>query len=290
MLVSLAALVCLILVDRAAGGAASSQPAEVATSAQAPEKAAHPLKASMVSECGSVVPGGTVWLGVVVEMEPGWHTYWPGENDTGAPIRLKWTVPEGWKVGEVQWPAPERHVGDGDLLDYVLEGRQVLMVPLTAPAAGKAGDLADVQLDIGWLVCKTTCIPGGAVLHASVSVAGSPGAPDTARQAVFAGARARLPRPLPEHGPVSVEWKGDRVVFDAPGATSLAFSVGLGSVLVPEPIKSGRAEGERLKLPLDLSDTERRALRGVLEVQPSGGKAPMFFAVDIPKPAPSPAR
>ncbi len=244
----------------------------------------------MVAESRTATPGGTVWLAVALEMEPDWHTYWPGENDTGAPIRLKWTVSEGWTVGDVQWPAPDRHVGGGDLLDYVLEGQRVLLVPVKAPAGAKAGDVGTVQLDIGWLVCKSTCIPGGATLQTTVFVEPASSESTPADAALFAAARARVPQPIPTQGPVTVKWEGDLATLSARGAKSLMFSVGLGSVLVVDPIKNGRADGDTLKLPLDLSDTERSALRGVLEVQQSGGKPPMFFAVDISKPAPLPGR
>ena len=34
-----------------------------------------------------------------------WHTYWinPG---TGYPTSLRWTLPEGFSAGEIQWPTP----------------------------------------------------------------------------------------------------------------------------------------------------------------------------------------
>ena len=39
-------------------------------------------------------------------MVPGWHTYWKFPGDAGIPTELKWKLPPGWKVGEIQWPIP----------------------------------------------------------------------------------------------------------------------------------------------------------------------------------------
>ncbi|MFN0010273.1 MAG: protein-disulfide reductase DsbD domain-containing protein [Phycisphaerales bacterium] len=248
------------------------------------EKQPHPLRASLVAESATVQPGGTVWLAVVLEMEPGWHTYWPGENDTGAPIKLHWTLPAGWSVGDVLWPAPDRYVGDGDLLDYVLEGQRGLLVPLKAPAGAKDGEKATLSLDIRWLVCKSACIPGSAQL--SVVLATGPAEPvQTQNSTVFAAARSRVPQPLAAATDrVKAAWSGDSVIFSATDAASLAFSVGAGSALVPQAFKHGAATGGTLNLPVDTTDPERKALRGVLEVRPAKGHAPIFYSVDMAKP------
>ena len=39
-------------------------------------------------------------------MAPGWHTYWKYSGDAGFPLEMKWNLPPGWKVGEIQWPIP----------------------------------------------------------------------------------------------------------------------------------------------------------------------------------------
>ena len=48
-------------------------------------------------------------------MQPGWHVYWNGRNDTGTPVRITLTVPEGFAAGDVLWPAPVRHVAAGEI-------------------------------------------------------------------------------------------------------------------------------------------------------------------------------
>ncbi len=258
-----------------------------ATGAPVSQPAPHPITARLVGETATVAPGGTVWLAVVLDIEPEWHTYWPGENDTGAPIRMKWTVPSGWTVGEVLWPAPRRYIAEGDLLDHVLEGRSVLLVPLTAPAHPGTDDAAGVQLDIGWLVCKSACIPGGATLQTTLRVkAGGPEpAESSARDAaLFAEARGRLPEPSAGVSGLSTTWIAQGLQVRVEGASALAFSVGLGSMRIADPIRHGQSEGNTLTLPVDFADAERGFLRGVLEVRRGRGVGPMYVALNVPRP------
>ena len=52
---------------------------------------------------------GTAWhTGVLIELAPGWKTYWRMPGDSGIPTTLAWTLPEGLKASEIEWPAPER--------------------------------------------------------------------------------------------------------------------------------------------------------------------------------------
>ena len=85
--------------------------------------------------------------------EPHWHTYWlnPG---TGLPTSLAWTLPAGWKAGEIQWPAPMVLKDDqGNVTGSGYDGDLLLPVTITAagwPGAGRSNSrprrsLADVQ-------------------------------------------------------------------------------------------------------------------------------------------------
>ena len=51
-------------------------------------------------------------------MAPGWHTYWKFPGDAGIPTELKWKLPPGWKVGEIQWPIPLKLIEPGDIQVY----------------------------------------------------------------------------------------------------------------------------------------------------------------------------
>lgn len=101
-------------------------------------------------------PGRTVWLGLLIEHQPHWHTYWRNPGDSGLPTRLEWTLPAGLAAGDIDWPAPKR-LPIGPLLNYGYEGTLLLPVPLKIDAGFAAP--AEIKLRADWLVCKIECIP-----------------------------------------------------------------------------------------------------------------------------------
>ena len=106
-----------------------------------------------------VLPGQPLWLGLVLEHQPHWHTYWKNPGDSGLPTTLAWTLPAGFKAGEIDWPTPSR-LPIGPLMNHGYEGRLLLPVKVEVPA-GYAGDTLSVKLRADWLVCKDVCIPEG---------------------------------------------------------------------------------------------------------------------------------
>jgi DsbC/DsbD-like thiol-disulfide interchange protein/cytochrome c biogenesis protein CcdA len=135
-----------------------------------------------------IVPGKPLQLGLKIEHQPHWHTYWKNPGDSGLPTRLEWTLPAGVAAGEIEWPAPRR-LPIGPLMNYGYEGTLLLPVTVRVPA-GFAGQALDVRLRADWLVCKDVCIPEGGDFALSVPTQAA-----TALHAgLFADARAALPR------------------------------------------------------------------------------------------------
>ncbi len=118
-----------------------------------------------------VAPGQPLWLGLQLQHQPHWHTYWKNPGDSGLPTQLQWTLPAGVTAGDIAWPSPQK-ITIGSLANLGYEGTVLLPVPLSL---GKdfqpplSGDL-EVRLAASWLVCKETCIPqeGRFVLHVPV--------------------------------------------------------------------------------------------------------------------------
>ena len=74
-------------------------------------------------------PGETVWAGMHLRMNQGWHTYWQNGGDAGAGTKIDWTLPAGVTVGAVQWPLPEKKVdvaAGTSLTSYVYHNDVVL--------------------------------------------------------------------------------------------------------------------------------------------------------------------
>ncbi len=134
-----------------------------------------------------LAPGKPAWLGLKIEHQPHWHTYWKNPGDSGLPTTFAWTLPAGVTAGEIDWPTPKR-LPIGPLMNFGYEDTLLLPVPVTVPA-GLAGDTLTVRLRAEWLVCKDVCIPesGEFVLTLPVQAA------TAGHGALFAAARAARP-------------------------------------------------------------------------------------------------
>ncbi len=139
-----------------------------------------------------VAAGRPLWLGLRIEHAPEWHTYWHNPGDSGLPIELNWTLPDGVQAGAIQWPTP-RKFPLGDLANYGYDGTVLLPVPVTLPSAWQGASLP-VQLHATWLICRRECVPEEATLRLELSA----GAPIAQHAAEFEAAWAAAPRALPQ--------------------------------------------------------------------------------------------
>ena len=106
-----------------------------------------------------LVAGKPAWLGLSLQHQPGWHTYWKNAGDSGLPTQLDWTLPTGLTAGPTIWPLPHK-LSVADLTNYGFEGQVLLAAPLTlAPGFNPAGPSIEVSLKANWLVCRQECIP-----------------------------------------------------------------------------------------------------------------------------------
>ena len=92
------------------------------------------VKASLVAETDAVRPGQTLTVGIRLDMERGWHTYWRNPGDSGLPTRAKWELPGGFAAGEIRWPYPIRFT-TGPLVSFGYEHEVLLPVEIRVPAA-----------------------------------------------------------------------------------------------------------------------------------------------------------
>jgi thiol:disulfide interchange protein len=115
------------------------------------------VRASLLSEFSAFEAGNPVRLGVLLKAEPGWHTYWKDPGDAGLPTQLKWTLPEGFSAGEIDWPTPMTFK-EGDLTTYGYHGETLLPVTITPPAQLTSSSYT-FKATATWLACKEICIP-----------------------------------------------------------------------------------------------------------------------------------
>jgi thiol:disulfide interchange protein len=158
------------------------------------------VKASLVADATAIVPGKPFEVGVLLEMAPGWHTYWEYPGDAGLPTKISWTLPEGFVAGPIQWPLPHRVIEPGDIEVYAYKDRVLLLTAIVAPAE-IAEKTVTLRAKVDWLVCAEICIPGSADLELSLPAGGQSTA---ANAELFDEFRAILPAATPP--PFKLTW------------------------------------------------------------------------------------
>jgi thiol:disulfide interchange protein DsbD len=118
---------------------------------------ANHTQAKLVLSADAAKTGDTIWAGVDLKMEPGWHTYWKNPGAAGLPTKIEWQLPPGVTAGEIQWPLPEK-LPPIEVTTYGYEKEVVLLVPLTLASNLPAGPI-DLKANVSWLECKDACVP-----------------------------------------------------------------------------------------------------------------------------------
>src|SRR5262249_11404152 len=113
-------------------------------------------------------PGETVWAGIQLRLEPGYHIYWENSGDSGIPTRLAWESAPGITVGELRWPMPERFEEAG-LVTYGYSSSVVLLAPISVASNATAGPLT-LKAKVSWMECAKTCFPGSASVSATLTI------------------------------------------------------------------------------------------------------------------------
>ena len=144
-----------------------------------------------------VAAGQPLWLGLRIQHQPQWHTYWKNPGDSGLPTELHWQLPQGWQAGDVAWPLPHR-IPIGTLVNYGYEGDVLLPVPVTVPPGWALADGAsdvEVRLRATWLVCRQECIPEEGEFRLRLPLQGSL----AMHASAFEAATYAQPTELPAH-------------------------------------------------------------------------------------------
>ena len=179
----------LLLVAALAAGA---RPVSLATAGPA----APLVHVELLSEGQSIAPGQTFWVALRQQITPGWHTYWINPGDSGEPPRVEWTLPAGFRAGEIHWPHPER-ISVGPAMSYGYSNAVVLPIPMTAPAGLPPGGRVTLRGQASWVVCEKTCVPEEAPVELSLPVAAATPVPDPRGAPLIEAARRALPAPSP---------------------------------------------------------------------------------------------
>lgn len=209
--------------------------------------AAH-SRVTLVSERDALVPGETAMLGLLFEIEAGWHIYQASQNDTGLEPMVEWSASVDLGFGSIQWSAGHRFTQPGEILDHGYEGSVLLMVPVEVPSSLALGGDVSIAGSVEWLACDAErCVPGSAEVSVTLPVRGSSVAGE--HSGAFEAAREAMGRPLDESGGrVTIAWEGTTMVVRSADAARISFVPGEGSARVRGLFGSGASEGGSLRL------------------------------------------
>ena len=139
----------------------------------------HHTQVKLILSADTVKPGDTLWAGVDMKMEPGWHTYWKNSGAAGLPTKIDWQLPSGVTAGDIQWPLPEK-LPPAEVTTYGYNDEVMLLIPLTIASNAAIGSL-DLKAKVSWLECKEACLPGRQDIAAKLNIdSGRTASPDAA--------------------------------------------------------------------------------------------------------------
>ena len=172
------------------------------------------VQVQLLADTDHLAPGQPLLLGVRLQMDPEWHTYWEFSGDAGLPTRVEWHLPPGFEAGPLQWPAPHKYTESGDLTVYGYQDEVLLMAQVQPPPTLKADTCWTFGAAVSWLVCREVCIPGDTTLSLQLQS----GKAKPANPALFARYHAQVPGTLGSDAPVELNHhatrKGDEIQID----------------------------------------------------------------------------
>lgn len=172
-------------------------------------------EAELISGSASYQAGKPVAVGIKLKFDTGWHGYWINPGEAGMPLSAKWTLPEGWKAGELRNPVPKRFK-TGELSGFGYEGEAVYRVDLTPPAS--ATGEAEFKVKLSWLTCNdSACVPGDVEL--SLKLPAGDGAAGPAAEAI-AAAEKKMPVPAKDAS-LGLKESGNTLTLTLTGPESL---------------------------------------------------------------------
>ena len=181
----------------------------------APTGAGRHYTAILASKSASVKAGKPIQLALAITPEKGWHIYWSNPGGSGYAPALSWTLPNGFKPGELRHPVPQELLLGG-IHSNVHTGETILLEDIAVPASLRVGGTVPLSVDLDLLVCSdSSCVPDP--LRLTLSLPAGTGTTDPHNALLFDRAEHRLPQPF--GGSASFAIEGPDLVLYLPGTT-----------------------------------------------------------------------
>lgn len=183
------------------------------------------LTLRLVSDSAVVAPGSKVTVGLFIEHEPGYHTYWRSPGVVGMATSLNWDLPERAEASGIRWPGPMR-TKMAQVTAWGYEEDTCLMTEIQVPE-NFSEKAFRVGVEVAWMCCARSCYPGFERLEITFPV-GPTQVGDERWSDVVAAAGARVPLPCPTDweftviAPAAADDGIFEVVFELPASLEVS--------------------------------------------------------------------
>jgi DsbC/DsbD-like thiol-disulfide interchange protein len=282
-----------ILLGAVAGAACSPPPAQAPSAAAPtptePARSAWPepppgpesvVHAEFQTSARAVKPRGKFLLAVRFDIESGYRISWQNPGDVGKTTRVVFEVPDGFSVGPLQYPAPQRFELPGKLVSYGYEKQTAIFAEVTAPEGLPEGRTYRFDVKADWLACNAEC--ANEELSAWFELASSALAPEPALSAELAVYHEAVPTAFVDLPESALDWNGSTkhpaLTLEAAQVKWVDFFPGDGE---QPKLLAIKPKGEQLRLEF-ASASATHPMRGVAVAEIEGKTA--SYDVNVPWP------
>ena len=102
-------------------------------------------------------------LGIKMDMQENWHTYWKNPGDSGGPIKVKWSHDNNISISKIYWPTPTL-ISYDPLMTYGYKNFVIFPFEINNPNNKNSY----IEASIDFLICDDICVPEKAFIKTSL--------------------------------------------------------------------------------------------------------------------------
>ena len=110
---------------------------------------------SLIKIESSQIKKNEFFIGIKMDMQKNWHTYWKNSGDAGGPIEVEWELPEDVYISDIFWPAPKL-IPYPPLMTYGYKDFVIFPYKINFE---NANSLTFINANINFLICDDVCVP-----------------------------------------------------------------------------------------------------------------------------------
>ena len=102
-------------------------------------------------------------LGIRMDMQENWHTYWKNPGDSGGPIKVKWSHDDNVSISDLYWPTPSL-IPYEPLMTYGY--KNFVIFPFEIINSNNKNSFIEASID--FLICDDICVPEKALIKTNL--------------------------------------------------------------------------------------------------------------------------